>query len=143
MPDYFIGIDSGTQSTKAIVMDPETGAVLGKASRIYDLIPGLPPGHMEQNPENWIEATFESIREALKISGVNPGDVKGIGVSGQQHGFVPLDKHERVIRPAKLWNDTSTAEECRLIMDAVGGVDETIRYVGNPFRVTLPPRYSG
>ena len=132
MPDYFIGIDSGTQSTKAIVMDPETGALLGKASRSYDLIPGLPPGHMEQNPETWIEATFESIREALKISGVNPGDVKGIGVSGQQHGFVPLDKHERVIRPAKLWNDTSTAEECRLIMDAVGGVDETIRYVGNP-----------
>ena len=132
MPDYFIGVDSGTQSTKAIVMEGETGVVLGKASRSYDLIQGLPAGHMEQNPEIWIEATFESIREALKLSRVDPRSVCGIGVSGQQHGFVPLDESGRVIRPAKLWNDTSTAEECRLIMDAVGGPEETIRLVGNP-----------
>ncbi|TRO51360.1 xylulokinase [Candidatus Bathyarchaeota archaeon] len=132
MPDYFIGVDSGTQSTKAIVMDNETGVILGKASRSYDLIQGLPPGHMEQNPETWIYATFESVREALKLSKVNPKSIRGIGVSGQQHGFVPMDERGKVIRPAKLWNDTSTAEECKLIMDAVGGVEETIRHVGNP-----------
>ncbi len=132
MPEYFIGVDSGTQSTKAIVMDSETGAVLGKASRSYDLIQGLPPGHMEQHPEVWIRETLASIHEALELSRVNPHNVRCIGVSGQQHGFVPLDELGRVIRPAKLWNDTSTAEECRLIMDAVGGVEETIKLVGNP-----------
>ncbi len=58
--------------------------------------------------------------------------MRGIGVSGQQHGFVPLDEHGVVIRPAKLWNDTSTAEECRIIMEAVGGVEEVIKLVGNP-----------
>jgi xylulokinase len=132
MPDYFIGVDSGTQSTKAIVMDGETGAILGKASRSYGLIQGLPLGHMEQHPETWINATLACILDALEQCNMNPGDVKGIGVSGQQHGFVPLDERGRVIRPAKLWNDTSTAEECRLIMDAVGGVEETIKLVGNP-----------
>lgn len=132
MPDYFIGVDSGTQSTKAIVLDGESGVVMGKASRSYGLIPGLPPGHMEQEPEVWICETYAAIREALSRSRVEPSDVRGIGVSGQQHGFVPLDEHGGVIRPAKLWNDTSTAEECRIIMEAVGGVEEVIKLVGNP-----------
>jgi xylulokinase len=132
MPEYFIGVDSGTQSTKAIVVDGETGIVLGKASRSYGLIEGLLSGHMEQHPEIWIRGTLESIREVLKESKVEPKYVKGIGVSGQQHGFVPLDEFGRVIRPAKLWNDTSTTEECSIIMEQVGGFDETIKLVGNP-----------
>ncbi len=70
MPDYFIGVDSGTQSTKAIVMDGETGVVLGKASRSYGLIQGLPAGHMEQQPEIWIRETLAAIREALSQSRV-------------------------------------------------------------------------
>ena len=132
MPEYFIGVDSGTQSTKAIIMDGETGNVLGKASRSYGLIEGLPAGHMEQHPETWIRETLGAIREALDQSKIDRNYVKGIGVSGQQHGFVPLDEQGRVIRPAKLWNDTSTAEECSLIMDRVGGMEETIKLVGNP-----------
>ena len=132
MPEYFIGVDSGTQSTKAIVMDGETGLVKGKASSSYGLIEGLPPGHMEQNPETWIRETLGAVREALEQSRADPSDVRGIGVSGQQHGFVPLDDRGLVIRPAKLWNDTSTAEECKIIMDSVSGVEETIRLVGNP-----------
>ena len=91
MPEYFIGIDSGTQSTKAIVVNSETGLVAGKASRSYDLINGLPLGHMEQHPETWIRETLGAIREALEYSKVDRSHVRGIGVSGQQHGFVPLD----------------------------------------------------
>jgi xylulokinase len=132
MPEYFIGVDSGTQSTKAVIMDGETGEIKGKASRSYGLIEGLPSGHMEQHPETWIRETLGAVREALEQSKVDSSDVKGIGVSGQQHGFVPLDERRMVIRPAKLWNDTSTAEECKIIMDSVGGVEETIRLVGNP-----------
>ena len=132
MPEYFIGVDSGTQSTKAIVMDGETGLVKGKASSSYGLIEGLPPGHMEQNPETWIRETLGAVREALEQSRVDPSDVRGIGVSGQQHGFVPLDDRGLVIRPAKLWNDTSTTLECSEIESRFGGRQKMIAEVGNP-----------
>jgi len=131
MTAYYIGVDSGTQSTKAIVMNTE-GEVLCKASRSYGLIEGLPVGHMEQHPETWIRETLAAIRDALEMSKIDRSNVKGIGVSGQQHGFVPLDELGRVIRPAKLWNDTSTAEECRIIMERLGGLEETVKLVGNP-----------
>ena len=128
---FFIGVDSGTQGTKAVVVDGETGKVLGKASQSYGLIEGLPAGHMEQHPEDWARAMLAVIREALESSGVDRSMVRAIGVSGQQHGFVPLDEMGRVIRPAKLWNDTSTVEECRIITEALGGVDGAIRVTGN------------
>lgn len=133
MPGFYIGVDSGTQSTKAVVVDGETGVVLGKASRSYGLIEGLPPGHMEQEPEIWAREMLAAIREALEQSGVDKSQVKAIGVSGQQHGFVPLDERGLVIRPAKLWNDTSTVEECQILTDALGGVDEVIKLAGLPF----------
>src|SRR4051812_31810965 len=103
MRTLLIGIDSGTQSTKALVVDGSTGKVLGSASETYDLISGLPPGAKEQHPNTWRDATLKSIRKALKQSGAKSGEVKAIGVSGQQHGFVPLDAAGEVIRPAKLW----------------------------------------
>ena len=107
-----LAIDQGTSSTKALVVDANTGKVLGSASEAYDLIPGLPPGAKEQHPHTWREATLKSIRKALKQSGAKAGEIKAIGVSGQQHGFAPLDASGEVIRPAKLWSDTSTAAEC-------------------------------
>jgi xylulokinase len=128
---FFIGVDSGTQGTKAVVVDGETGTVLGKAARSYGLIEGLPPGHMEQYPGEWAKAMMATIREAVELSGIDRSLVRAIGVSGQQHGFVPLDDMGRVIRPAKLWNDTSTVEECRIITEALGGVDGAIRVTGN------------
>jgi xylulokinase len=132
LPMYYIGVDSGTQSTKAIIMEAESGKIMGKASKRYGLIRGLPPGHMEQHPEIWIHETLAAIREALERSRIDRRHVEGIGVSGQQHGFVPLDREGKVIRPAKLWNDTSTIRECELIMNRLGGPQETIKLVGNP-----------
>lgn len=128
---FFIGVDSGTQGTKALVVDGGTGAVLGKASQSYGLIEGLPPGHMEQHPEDWARTMLAVIREAIEVNGIDRSKVRAIGVSGQQHGFVPLDELGRVIRPAKLWNDTSTVEECGIITEALGGVDGAIRVTGN------------
>lgn len=126
-----IGVDSGTQSTKAVVVDAKTGRVLGSASVAYDLLPGLPAGHKEQEPSTWIEATTRSIRGALKAARAGAGDVVALGVSGQQHGFVPLDADGEVIRPAKLWCDTSTAAECEEITAALGGPKATIKALGN------------
>jgi xylulokinase len=135
MPEYFIGIDAGTQSTKTVAVDAETGAVAASASAFYHLLPGLPPGYKEQDPQTWIDVADGSI--CVVVSKLR-GPVRGIGVSGQQHGFVPLDENDRVIRPAKLWNDTSTAAECEEIMAAVGGRARFIELTGN----ALPPGFT-
>src|SRR5437762_11776669 len=120
MRNLLVGIDSGTQSTKALVVDSRDGKVLASASQSYDLLPNLPPGAKEQHPHTWREATAKSIKAALKAAKARAGEVKAIGVSGQQHGFVPLDRNGDVIRAAKLWCDTSTAAECQEIMQKLG-----------------------
>ncbi len=131
MRTLILGIDSGTQSTKVLVLDVARKKIVGSASRAYGLIPKLPPGAKEQHPRTWIDATTKSIKAALKEAKASASEVKAIGVSGQQHGFVPLDKSGQVIRPAKLWCDTSTIEECAEITSAVGGAKATIEALGN------------
>ncbi|HTH49533.1 MAG TPA: xylulokinase [Candidatus Limnocylindria bacterium] len=126
-----LGIDSGTQSTKALVVDAKSGKVLGSGASAYDLIAGLPPGAKEQHPQTWREATAKAIWAALKAAKAGAGEVVAIGVSGQQHGFVPLDKAGEVIRPAKLWCDTTTAAECDEITAALGGPKATLKATGN------------
>ena len=130
MRQLLIGIDSGTQSTKALAVDANTGKVLGSGAQSYDLIPDLPAGAKEQHPNSWREATGGAIRQALRQAKAVGSEVVAIGVSGQQHGFVPLDKNGEVIRPAKLWCDTTTAEECEEIMAAHGGLKGTIKKQG-------------
>src|SRR6266536_4350334 len=131
MRTLLVGIDSGTQSTKVIVLDANSGKVLAASAEPYDLIPNLAPGAKEQHPHTWRDAAQKAVRKALALAAARPGEVKAIGVSGQQHGFVPLDKNGQVIRPAKLWCDTSTAAECDEIMAAVGGLKAAIRAAGN------------
>ncbi len=131
MRTLVIGIDSGTQSTKVLVVDARNGSVLGTASQSYDLIQGLPHGAKEQHPHTWRDATAKSIKVALKAAKATAAEVKAIGVSGQQHGFVPLDKSGEVVRPAKLWCDTSTIAECEEITAKNGGLKSTIRAIGN------------
>jgi xylulokinase len=131
MSEYFIGIDSGTQSTKTILLDAASGEVASSASESYELIEGLPAGHKEQHPAEWIAAVRAGVKAALDKSGVDRASVRGIGVSGQQHGFVALDENDRVIRAAKLWCDTATSPECEEIIAALGGLDKTIEAVGN------------
>src|ERR1041384_2342156 len=131
MRTILLGIDSGTQSTKVVAVDANSGNVLGTGAQSYDLIPNLPPGAKEQHPHTWREATGKAIRQALRGAKAVAAEVKAIGVSGQQHGFVPLDSSGEVIRPAKLWCDTSTSAECDEIMGKVGGFKATVREIGN------------
>ncbi|HVY71447.1 MAG TPA: xylulokinase, partial [Verrucomicrobiae bacterium] len=131
MRSLVIGIDSGTQSTKALVVNAANGKVLGSGSQAYGLIPGLPPGAKEQHPKTWRDATAKAVKQALKAAKASAAEVKAIGVSGQQHGFVPLDEKGAVIRPAKLWCDTTTSTECEEITAALGGPKATIRAIGN------------
>src|SRR5215469_13380647 len=126
----YLGIDCGTQSTKTVALDGETGNLLASAAQSYDVLPGLPPGHMEQNPATWVTAMDATIQKVVRDLGGRKKDVAGIGVSGQQHGFVALDGEGRVIRPAKLWCDTSTVEECNLFRQQFGGAKFFIERVG-------------
>lgn len=128
---YFLGIDSGTQSTKAIVLDYETGKIVASAHRKYELIAGLPPGHLEQHPSDWVKATDEAVAECVEQLGAARSKIAGIGVSGQQHGLVVLDAKDEVVRPAKLWCDTSTAAQCDQIAHEFGGQPGCIHLAGN------------
>jgi xylulokinase len=138
MSEYFIGIDSGTQSTKTIVLDSESGAIVGSASVAYELIEGLPPGHKEQDPSIWVSAVRETVSRVIREAHFDPARIRAIGVSGQQHGFVPLNSADEVIRPAKLWCDTSTGPECDEIVGCLGGLSATIDAVGNG----VPPGFT-
>ena len=126
----YLGIDCGTQSTKTIALDSESGEIVAAASKSYDLIPNLPPGHLEQDPAVWTAAVDATIQQVLATLGTDRIKVNGIGVSGQQHGFVALDRKGNVIRPAKLWCDTSTTEECDEMRTHFGGSQAVIEKVG-------------
>ena len=125
----FIGIDSGTQSVKAVVLDLETRKVIAEARAPHRLIEGLPVGHMEQHPQEWVAALDTVLADVA--TRIDRPRVRGMGVSGQQHGFVPLDAAGDVIRPAKLWCDTSTTAECAIITKKLGGPKAAIRRTGN------------
>ena len=127
---FAVGIDSGTQGTKALVVDFESGRVLGRGYGPHEMVPGLPPGSSEQEPGTWVRALDASLTAALKESRVDTKKIVSLGISGQQHGFVPLDGKGRPIRPAKLWNDTSTIAETEFIIGRLGGARDFIRKLG-------------
>src|ERR1035441_11058387 len=92
MRTLLLGVDSGTQSTKVLVVDARAGKVIASAAQEYELIPNLPPGAKEQHPHTWRDATAGAIRRALLQAKAVAAEVKAIGVSGQQNGFGPLAK---------------------------------------------------
>jgi xylulokinase len=114
----FLGLDVGTQGTKALLVDPEACTVVARAAVGYELLPGLPAGAAEQHPDTWWQAVRGCLRALARE--VELARVAGLGVSGQQHGFVALDADLRVLRPAKLWCDTSTAAEARELERLLG-----------------------
>ena len=126
----FLGIDIGTSGTKTLAIDA-AGQILASAMVTYPCyVPK--PLWSEQDPEDWWRATVKSVRQVVKKAGLKPADVKAIGLSGQMHGSVFLDKDDKVIRPAILWNDQRTAAECREMEDRVGGRKKLIELVANP-----------
>lgn len=126
----FLGIDIGTSGTKTLAINPR-GKILAEATALY---PSYHPKPLwsEQDPEDWWQAVVKTIRAVVKQARLKPADVKAIGLSGQMHGSVFLDKRDRVIRKAILWNDQRTAAECAEIERLAGGRRELIQMVANP-----------
>lgn len=115
---YFIGVDSSTTATKALLMDEE-GSILAIGRSAY----GRETPHplwSEQSPDLWWQATIAAIHEVLSMSGVSGTDISGIGLTGQMHGLVMLDGGGNVLRPAILWNDQRTQDECDEIRTRIG-----------------------
>ena len=126
---YLIGIDVGTTGAKTILVD-ETGQLHASALAEYPLYTPQPKW-AEQNPEDWWGATVKSIQRVLAESQVSPKDVKGLGLSGQMHGLVLMDNRHRVLRPAILWCDVRTTEQCHYITETVGA-DLLVQRTCNP-----------
>jgi len=124
----FLGVDVGTSGVKAILVDT-SGDVL--ASAITPLQLATPqPGWAEQDPDAWWAAAAAAIRTVLAA---RPGDSPdAVGVSGQMHSSVFLDAHGEVIRPALLWCDGRTTDECREITERVGGEQRLRDLAFNP-----------
>lgn len=127
-----LGIDSGTKSTKTLVLDIESGKVLALAQRTYGTIEGLPPGHVEQDPQTWLDAAEATIAECLEKIGKRRSEICAVGVGAQQHGLVALDEANQPLRPAKLWCDVSTEPQCEEFNKKFGGPEGLIERIGNP-----------
>jgi len=126
----FLGIDIGTSGTKTLAID-ERGKIKASATAEYPChVPQ--PLWSEQDPHDWWKATVKTVRAVVKQARLKPADVKSIGLSGQMHGSVFLDRHDQVVRRALLWNDQRTAAECDEIERRAGGRKALIRMVANP-----------
>ncbi|MFT4519652.1 MAG: xylulokinase [Halioglobus sp.] len=123
----YLGIDIGTQSVKTLILDAQNSSVAAVASAPLELI-SESDGTREQHAHWWIDALKRC------LAGIDPkllAAIEAIGVSGQQHGFVPVDKQGKVLAPVKLWCDTATTNECEQITAAYGGAAKIIADVGN------------
>ncbi|GKQ47770.1 xylulokinase [Pseudomonas syringae] len=133
----FLGIDCGTQGTKVLVLNAESGKVLGEGSAPHNLISDH-NGRREQDVQQWLDALQQATRDALAQAGVSGQQIQGIGVSGQQHGLVLLDAQGAVLRPAKLWCDTESTPENQRLLDYLGGAQGSLQRLG----LVIAPGYT-
>ena len=122
-----LGLDIGTSGAKALLIDA-AGTVKAEAMNEYPMFAPRPMW-TEQNPEDWWQATVKSVRQVL--AGVEPGQVAAMGLTGQMHGLVLLDRHGDVLRPCIMWNDQRTAHQCGEITERVG-LERLLRMTGKP-----------
>ena len=122
----YIGIDLGTSAVKILLVE-ENGKVVSTSSRDYELC--MPKTNWaEQRPEDWWSQSKAALIECL--THLNGKELKGISFSGQMHGLVILDENDEVIRPAILWCDQRTQEECDYLNQEIG-LDKLVSWVGN------------
>jgi xylulokinase len=134
----WLGIDVGTGGSRALLVD-ERGAVRAGYTAVHEEMHMERPLWAEQRPENWWDAVVEAVRGVLAKAGVDGGDVKGIGLSGQMHGLVILDGTDRVIRPSLIWCDQRSQQQVDYVNSTVGR-GKVLEYTANPVLTgfTLP-----
>jgi xylulokinase len=109
----YLGIDLGTSAVKTILVDNGQRVVASRSRSLHVISPR--PGYSEQDPAQWVDATFETL-DTLKADHARElAEVDGIGLSGQMHGATLLDAQLKPLRPCILWNDGRSAAECRVL----------------------------
>jgi xylulokinase len=127
----YLGLDTGTSGTKAVLID-ESGKLLASDLQEYGLSTPRPQW-AEQHPDtDWWDAAIKAIQGVLAKAGKSGADVAGVGLTGQMHGSVFLDKSMKVLRPALLWCDSRTGAECAEITEALGGEKGCFEILGQP-----------
>ncbi len=126
---YVIGVDLGTSGTKTVLFD-EIGNVIASHTVEYPLYQEK-NGWAEQDPLDWYNATITTIKTVLDKSNIDSAEIKGIGLSGQMHGLVMLDKDFNVLRKSIIWCDQRTGKECEEITEIVGA-EKVIEITANP-----------
>lgn len=112
-----------------MIVDSEQGVILGEGSAPHRLISDS-NGRREQEANWWIEALVSAFQQAVAQAGVDAHTIKALGVSGQQHGFVPLDEQGNVLHSVKLWCDTETAAENAQLLQQLGGIQGSLEKLG-------------
>jgi len=130
MATKLLGIDVGTGGTRAVLLD-DGGRVLGAATAEHAEMASPKLGWAEQDPRDWWRATCVAVAECLTAAGATGAEVSAVGLSGQMHGLVLLDAAGDVLRPALIWCDQRTEEECRAITERVGA-RRLIELTANP-----------
>ncbi len=126
---YLLGIDIGTSGTKTVLFDVQ-GNTIASALEEYPLYqPAV--GWAEQDPEDWWRASYMSIKTVIAKSGIDAAQIKGIGLSGQMHGAVLLDKDWKVLRKAIIWCDQRSSAECEQITSIIGR-ERLVEITANP-----------
>ncbi len=127
---FMMGIDVGTTGTRAVIVRPD-GHVMSATTVDHQPLRMAKPGWAEQDPEDWWQATLLAVRAALEGARLQGTDIAALGLSGQMHGVVLLDKAYGVLHPALLWCDQRSQAQCDWITSKVGG-DRLIQLVLNP-----------
>lgn len=120
--EYLLGIDVGSSSVKASLLDAASGACAGSAfyPKTEQTIDSPQPGFAEQDPQCWYDCARDAVRDAMREAEAKPENVKAIGIAYQMHGLVCVDKDKNVLRPAIIWCDSRAVPYGQAAFDALG-----------------------
>src|SRR5712671_3554848 len=130
MERYVLGVDVGTGGARALVID-EAGRVVSSATEEHTPFTTPHTGWAEQHPDDWWRATQLAVRKVLTLHGLDSRHISCVGFSGQMHGAVMLDASGDVVRPALIWCDVRTENQCRELTEHLGA-EQLIRLTCNP-----------
>ena len=126
---YLIGTDIGTMGTKTVLVDTE-GKIYAESFQEYGVIT-LKQGWAEQWPDPWTMASYNTIKQVIKKSEIDPKEIAGISISALYGGSgIPVDKKQEPIRPCLIWADRRAVKECAWVREKIGE-EELYRITGN------------